>query len=828
MLAQFHKWKFENKEYDSVSTLRKWVLQESEYYKIAHETNKGLLIDEKVENSYFTKSDNQTNLNCHLCQEKHDLKSCSIFKNMTTDQRWDVAKKNRLCFRCLRRNHRIGLCTTNERCSICNSKHHTLLHSKENWSKSGIGASESGALVYPGQKEPLANISALGASTDTGVTGSKSIGVQSITNTVENDRTMLCSNTTFQSHKEFNYIALRTVPVILHKDGREIAINALLDDASTRSYINSGIAEQLNSIGNQTSTLSVSVLNGNRAQFKTNIAEFDIISQDRHSKTKISAYTTDNVTAGLESIDWCEHKSKYKHLNEIEFPRPTRQKVDLLIGLDHMELHNAIKEVHGEIGEPIARLTPLGWTAIGKIRSNDTVSKADFSNFSFIMKQTETNENRLMHHWKREKTSARNVKFEKESLKNWREKPTYSIDCVAKSKVSTEISKENWRAEGISKSPDIDATRLKLTRECRQKWKEKKMSISADINPTSSKEKVTTSNETGVTSTEKPKRNWRERKTLKITEGEISKVKEDTDCEILEDDKCNGDDDGIQEEDEECDGVNEETDNEILEDDKCNGDNDDRRKEDIKCDGVNENTDCKILENDKCNRDDNDIQKEDEECDKVNKDEDYEILEYEECDGVNEDTDHEILEDEKCNRNDEDMREEDEECDEVNEDEDYEILENGKCNGDDDDILVDEEFDEVNEETDYEILENDKCNGDDDDIQEEDEECDEFNEDEDYEILEDDKCNGDYDDIRADDDECDGVNEDEDYATLEDDKCNGDNDDRREEDKKCDRVNEDEDYEILEDEKCNGKDEDIQEEDEECDYALVYPGQRSM
>ena len=94
MLAQFHKWKFENKEYDSVSTLRKWVLQESEYYKIAHETNKGLLIDEKVENSYFTKSDNQTNLNCHLCQEKHDLKSCSIFKNMTTDQRWDAAKKN--------------------------------------------------------------------------------------------------------------------------------------------------------------------------------------------------------------------------------------------------------------------------------------------------------------------------------------------------------------------------------------------------------------------------------------------------------------------------------------------------------------------------------------------------------------------------------------------------------------------------------------------------------------------------------------------------------------------------------------------------------------
>ena len=215
------------------------------------------------------------------------------------------------------KNHLIDNCTTNECCSTCNSEHHTLLHSKENWNR--IGASESGALVYPGQRKPLTNNNNFGVTTDAGVTGSNpttevqstvsdSISRSIVRKTEENDRTLLCSSIAFQSHKEFNCVALRTVPVILHKDGREIAINALLDDASTRSYINSGIAEQLNSIGNQTSTLSVSVLNGNRAQFKTNIAEFDIISHDRHSKTKISAYTTDNATAGLESINWCEHK----------------------------------------------------------------------------------------------------------------------------------------------------------------------------------------------------------------------------------------------------------------------------------------------------------------------------------------------------------------------------------------------------------------------------------------------------------------------------------------------------------------------------------------
>ena len=39
--------------------------------------------------------------------------------------------------------------------------------------------------------------------------------------------------------------------------------------------------------------------------------------------------------------------------------------VDLLIGVDHLELHTSLGEVRGVANEPIARLTPLGWTCIG-------------------------------------------------------------------------------------------------------------------------------------------------------------------------------------------------------------------------------------------------------------------------------------------------------------------------------------------------------------------------------------------------------------------------------------------------------------------------------
>ena len=52
-------------------------------------------------------------------------------------------------------------------------------------------------------------------------------------------------------------------------------------------------------------------------------------------------------------------------------PRPI---VDLLIGLDCAELYYSFKDIRGKPEQPIARLTPLGWTCIGalsKIHLND-------------------------------------------------------------------------------------------------------------------------------------------------------------------------------------------------------------------------------------------------------------------------------------------------------------------------------------------------------------------------------------------------------------------------------------------------------------------------
>ena len=57
------------------------------------------------------------------------------------------------------------------------------------------------------------------------------------------------------------------------------------------------------------------------------------------------------------------------------FPVPAKKPiVDILIGLDCLELHSAIEEVRGQPGEPVARLTPLGWTCIGNPNTSETPS----------------------------------------------------------------------------------------------------------------------------------------------------------------------------------------------------------------------------------------------------------------------------------------------------------------------------------------------------------------------------------------------------------------------------------------------------------------------
>ena len=68
-------------------------------------------------------------------------------------------------------------------------------------------------------------------------------------------------NATMESHRVMA-TALRTVPVKLRNGYQEITVNTLLDNGSTKSYINSHVAAELGLDG-PVETVTVSTMNGN-------------------------------------------------------------------------------------------------------------------------------------------------------------------------------------------------------------------------------------------------------------------------------------------------------------------------------------------------------------------------------------------------------------------------------------------------------------------------------------------------------------------------------------------------------------------------------------
>ena len=64
-----------------------------------------------------------------------------------------------------------------------------------------------------------------------------------------------------QNHIREDYVGLLTVPVKVKNGDRWMTVNALLDDASTKTYINADVAAELGLKG-KTEQVNVNVLNG--------------------------------------------------------------------------------------------------------------------------------------------------------------------------------------------------------------------------------------------------------------------------------------------------------------------------------------------------------------------------------------------------------------------------------------------------------------------------------------------------------------------------------------------------------------------------------------
>ena len=374
---------------ESVLTLRTWVIQESEFQTVVSETVNGVTgmmgdtqpiqVVPRYKNlrTFFgdkTEDSSIQQLSCRICGAPHGIWKCQEFIQKSISDRWNVAKLFHLCFRCLAEGHPGKSCPQSRQCGQngCQESHHRLLHSRKGRHSHGT--------------EPKSSVLDTGRSNELNV--SESPSDELITFGTEGNGRKEQTMTT-QDNVMSEFVALRTVPVMLKSVDRHLTVNALLDDASTKNYVNKDVAEKLGLHG-KTDRVTVNVLNGHIEIFDTKTVHFELESVNGNVNITVTAHTANRVTGNLNVVDWNNYKKRWPYLETLDFPQNTsRPIVYILIGLVCDKLHCAVQEIRGRPGEPIARLTPLGWTCIGNLVLDDSpVLRTNFAYTYFLRDQS--------------------------------------------------------------------------------------------------------------------------------------------------------------------------------------------------------------------------------------------------------------------------------------------------------------------------------------------------------------------------------------------------------------------------------------------------------
>ena len=397
MLAHYHRWIHENGRWQSVETLREFVIQEAEFQTVASETIHGLSKRGHKKDSGVTffgntqkSSEPQRRVGFRPCKVScghHGVWRCDKFKAMSPPARWEAAKSLKLCYRCLGGDHNGETCVRSRICGInnCKKTHNRLLH------RDSAPADQSEQVNSHDRRE-MEQVASGGSQAPAQSETSNEMALTPPQDPVEQPTERSHTTLTSQSAQP-RFVALRTVPVFLKNGNRRIKVNALLDEASTKTYLNADVAAELGLQGHPQS-VTVNVLNGQTETFETTPVEVELESLNGNVKTTISAFTAERVTGNMKVIDWGKYAAKCTHLKSIQFPNPgIRPIVHLLIGVDYAELHYSFKDVRGQPGEPVARLTPLGRTCTGTVsglRGGDYQSS--FAHTYFVREQSDTDE----------------------------------------------------------------------------------------------------------------------------------------------------------------------------------------------------------------------------------------------------------------------------------------------------------------------------------------------------------------------------------------------------------------------------------------------------
>ncbi|XP_033103980.1 uncharacterized protein LOC117106683, partial [Anneissia japonica] len=254
-------------------------------------------------------------LKCYVCDGNHRVYACSSLAENSYDQKVQLVKLKRLCFRCLAPGHVAAKCTKKWTCKKCGSgKHHEAVHP-------------------PPRSE---------ASPDQQIT----------------------SNCTSSGGRVY----LRILPVVVTTyTGIQVSTLALLDQGSDASLCSESLRKQLGVRGERIKYKSTTI-NGDidRVGFKF---ELTVKGKYEDQVMPVDFLSVPKIPASADSRPRVNDLGKWSHLNNLPWEDYEFDEVGLMIGSDAPQAFWVLEERKskrkGNSKDPYAVKTLLGWSVMG-------------------------------------------------------------------------------------------------------------------------------------------------------------------------------------------------------------------------------------------------------------------------------------------------------------------------------------------------------------------------------------------------------------------------------------------------------------------------------
>ena len=289
---------------------------------------------------------------CEYCGEEGHWRfvECAKFLRLPVQKRKDFIFKKKLCFICFGK-HKAADCTTDIKCRECQSLHNTLLH-----------------VDKPNEKRDKPDPKTGEASSNK----KETVTTHSHTTVASPVRELLDTVTL----RDLPPVSLRTVSAWVYNplSKAKLYINILLDDGASTTLVSERVAQALGlratvlrSQSGKELDLRIKGTGGKITDYAAIAARLVVGSKDDDYRRGLSACIIPQPVGDLMPVDWGIEKNKYAQLTDLPFPPlATAKGVDMLIGVSSKDFHDSLDEVRTPNQySPNARLTRLGWTAVG-------------------------------------------------------------------------------------------------------------------------------------------------------------------------------------------------------------------------------------------------------------------------------------------------------------------------------------------------------------------------------------------------------------------------------------------------------------------------------